>query len=96
MDIAFSASPNYPWPLSPSEPHRVAVEGAARSVLEARAGFPDSTLAQLYDPITMPPRLTKAHNDLNQAVDKAYGNIKFESEGARMSYLFDLYEKYLS
>jgi hypothetical protein len=87
---------NYPWPLSPSEPHRVAVEGAARSVLEARAGFPDSTLAQLYDPITMPPRLTKAHNDLNQAVDKAYGNIKFESEGARMSYLFALYEKYLS
>jgi hypothetical protein len=44
----------------------------------------------------MPPRLTKAHNDLNQAVDKAYGNIKFESEGARMSYLFALYEKYLS
>jgi len=86
---------NYPWPLSPSEPHRVAVEGAARSVIEARAGFPDSTLAQLYDPITMPPRLSKAHNVLNQAVDNAYGNIKFESEGARMSYLFDLYQKYL-
>ena len=87
---------NYPWPLSPSEPHRLAVESAAQAVLDARAAFPDSTLAQLYDPITMPPKLTKAHQVLNQAVDKAYGNIKFESEGARMSYLFELYQKYVA
>ena len=85
---------NFPWPLNPSERHRLAVERAAQVVLDARADFPDSTLAQLYDPLTMPPALTKAHQGLNQAVDKAYGNIKFESEGARMTYLFELYQKY--
>jgi hypothetical protein len=87
---------NFPWPPNPTDQQRLDVEQAARAVLDVRNTFPDSTLAQLYDPITMPPRLTKAHNVLNQAVDKAYGNIKFESEGARMSYLFDLYQKYLS
>ena len=85
---------NYPWPLNPSERHRLAVERAAQVVLDARAAFPDSTLAQLYDPLTMPPALAKAHQGLNQAVDKAYGNIKFESEGARMTYLFELYQRY--
>ena len=85
---------NFPWPQNPSERHQLAVAQAAQAVLDARAAFPDSTLAQLYDPLAMPPALTKAHHGLNQAVDKAYGNVKFESEGARMTYLFELYQNY--
>jgi hypothetical protein len=85
---------NFPWPLHPSDKQRQAVETAAQAVLNARASFPDSSLAQLYDPLTMPPGLTKAHQTLDQQVDKAYGNFKFESEGARMSFLFQLYQKY--
>jgi hypothetical protein len=84
---------NFPWPLDPDHKQRQAVEAAARAVLDARAGFPDSNLAQLYDPLTMPPDLSKAHQRLDQAVDKSYGNLKFESEGARMSYLFQCYQK---
>jgi len=85
---------NFPWPPNPSEKQRQAVETAAQTVIDSRATFPDSNLAQLYDPVTMPPVLSKAHKSLDQAVDKAYGKISFESEGARMSYLFQLYQKY--
>lgn len=85
---------NFPWPEEPSEKQYKAVEAAAQAVLKARYCFPDSTLAKLYDPVTMPPSLTKAHQVLDQQVDKAYGNFKFESEGARMSFLFQLYQKY--
>ena len=85
---------NFPWPLHPSDKQRQAVETAAQAVLNARSSFADSSLAQLYDPLTMPPGLTKAHQTLDQQVDKAYGNFKFESEGARMSFLFQLYQKY--
>lgn len=85
---------NFPWPEKPNEKQYKAVEIAAQDVLKARSSFPDSTLAQLYDPVTMPPALSKAHQVLDQQVDKAYGNLKFESEGARMSFLFQLYQKY--
>jgi hypothetical protein len=87
---------NFPWPPNPTEQQRLEVERSARAVLDARSAFPGSTLAHLYDPIMMPPSLTKAHRALNQAVDKAYGNISFESEGARVGYLFELYRGYLS
>lgn len=85
---------NFPWPEKPNEKQYKAVEAAAQDVLNARAYFTDSTLAKLYDPVTMPPSLTKAHQVLDQQVDKAYGNFRFESEGARMSFLFQLYQKY--
>jgi len=85
---------NFPWPENPNANQYKAVEVAGQEVLVARSCFPDSTLAQLYDPLTMPPSLTKAHQVLDQQVDKAYGNFKFESEGARMSFLFQLYQKY--
>jgi hypothetical protein len=85
---------NFPWPLQPTDKQQRTVEAAAQAVLNARASFPDSSLAQLYDPLTMPPGLTKAHQVLDQQVDKTYGNFKFESEGARMSFLFQLYQKY--
>ena len=56
--------------------------------------FPNSSLADFYHPLTMPPALTKAHNELDKAVDLAYRNQAFTSEANRMVYLFELYEKY--
>ncbi len=70
------------------------IETAAQRVLDARAEFPNSSLADLYDPLTMPPALVKAHNELDKAVDLAYRPQAFTSEANRMVFLFELYEKY--
>lgn len=86
---------NFPWP-TPTEPQRKAIENAAQAVLDARAEFPDSTLADLYDPLTMPPELTKAHKALNKVVDAAYGKTKFVTEAERVAYLFRLYQRLTS
>ena len=72
----------------------VTVEEAAQAVLDARAQFPDSSLADLYDPNTMPPVLVKAHQQLDKAVDLCYRPQLFPSEAKRIEYLFELYEKY--
>jgi hypothetical protein len=85
---------NYPWPKSPSEDRVAAVESAAQAVLDARAKFPDSSLADLYDPLSMPPVLVKAHKALDAAVDKCYRKEAFKSELERVEYLFGLYEEY--
>ena len=85
---------NYPWPESPSEKQISAIETAAQKVLDVRLQFPNSSLADLYDPLTMPPALVKAHHDLDKAVDLAYRPQPFASEAKRMEFLFDLYEKY--
>lgn len=87
---------NFPWPENPSEKHKQAIETAAQTVLDARAQFPDSTLADLYDPLTMPPVLLKAHQQLDKAVDAAYGNKNFKTEAERVAFLFELYQKYIS
>ena len=70
------------------------IEEKAQKVLDARAEFPGSSLADLYNPLTMPPALIKAHNELDKAVDLAYRPQPFTSEANRMVYLFELYEKY--
>ena len=62
--------------------------------MDARLQFPNSSLADLYDPLTMPPILVKVHNELDKAVDLAYRPQAFTSEANRMIFLFDLYEKY--
>ena len=62
--------------------------------MDARAEFPNSSLADLYDPLTMPPALVKAHNELDKAVDLAYRPQPFTSDANRMEFLFELYEKY--
>ena len=62
--------------------------------MDARQQFPNSSLADLYDPLTMPPILVKVHNELDKAVDLAYRPQAFTSEANRMIFLFDLYEKY--
>jgi hypothetical protein len=90
-DIVYN---NYPWPENPTEKQKEQIEKAAQKVLDARAEFPNSSLADLYDPLTMPPALVKAHNELDKAVDLAYRPQAFTSDANRMEFLFDLYEKY--
>lgn len=85
---------NFPWPENPTEKQKEAVETAAQSVLDARAQFPDSSLADLYDPNTMPPVLIKAHQQLDKAVDRCYRPQPFINETKRIEYLFGLYDKY--
>jgi hypothetical protein len=85
---------NYPWPLDPSDKHKKAVETKAQKVLDVREEFKDSSLADLYGPITMPPKLIKAHQELDKAVDLSYRPQAFVSEANRIEFLFDLYAKY--
>ncbi len=85
---------NYPWPENPSEKQIKAIETAAQKVLDARTEFPDNSLADLYDPLAMPPTLVKAHQELDKAVDVAYRSQAFTTEAKRMEFLFELYEKY--
>lgn len=68
----------------------------AQKVLDARAAYPDSSLADLYDPDTMPPDLRKAHSRLDAVVDRLYRRSGFDSERARAEFLLGLYEKTLS
>jgi hypothetical protein len=90
-DIVYN---NYPWPENPNDKQVKAIETAAQKVLDARQQFPNSSLADLYDPLTMPPTLVKAHNELDKSVDLAYRPQPFTSEANRMVFLFELYEKY--
>jgi hypothetical protein len=85
---------NYPWPENPSEKQIKTIEEKAQQVLDVRASFHTSSLADLYNPLTMPPALVKAHNELDKAVDAAYSKQSFSSEAKRMEFLFELYEKY--
>ena len=85
---------NFPWPKNPTAKQTADIKTKAQAILDARAGFPDSTLADLYDPLTMPPTLQKAHQALDKAVDRAYRKTAFNNEAARVSFLFDLYQQY--
>ena len=85
---------NYPWPKDPSKKNKAAVEAKAQKVLAVREEFPDSSLADLYDPLTMPPKLVKAHQELDKAVDLCYRPQAFTNEMARVEFLFDLYNDY--
>lgn len=91
-DIVYN---NYAWPLDPTEKQTATIEQKAQQVLDARAQFPMSSLAQLYDTLTMPYSLTKAHQELDKAVDVAYRSQPFPNEVKRMEFLFNLYEKYM-
>lgn len=103
-DIVYN---NFPWPEIQAEKPtaqqtraQAAIETAAQGVLDARAEFPDSSLADLYDPLSMPPALTKAHQKLDAAVDKAYeisgGKKAYKNDAERVAYLFELYQRYTS
>ncbi|MFN3405629.1 MAG: class I SAM-dependent DNA methyltransferase [Cytophagaceae bacterium] len=85
---------NYPFPENITDKQMQAVEEKAQNVLNIRKDFPNSCLAELYDPLLMPPSLVKAHNELDKVVDLAYRPQSFTSEAKRMEFLFELYEKY--
>jgi len=86
---------NFPWPENPTDKHQQAIEAAAQGVLDARGQFPASSLADLYDPLTMPPVLLKAHQTLDRAVDAAYGRRDFKSEAERVAFLFERYQHFI-
>ncbi len=88
-DIVYN---NFPWPQNPAGKQVNAIETAAQKVLDARLDFANSSLADLYDPLTMPPALVKAHHELDKAVDLAYRPQPFATEAKRMEFLFELYE----
>jgi len=90
-DIVYN---NLPWPENPSEEKMKAVGQAAQEALDARTKYPNSSLADLYDPLTMPADLVKAHQNLDRTVDSAYRKKSFNSSTERMEFLFGLYEKY--
>jgi hypothetical protein len=91
-DIVYN---NFPWP-EPTDAEREAIATAAQGVLDARAAHPGSTLADLYDPLTMPGDLLKAHQKLDRAVDTAYGRRDFKTEAERVAFLFERYQALVS
>ena len=89
-DIVYN---NFPWP-SPTQEQRKKIESTAEGILQARALYPDSSLADLYDPLTMPPELRKAHTANDRAVMQAYGMpIKETDEAACVAWLMRLYQE---
>lgn len=82
----------FPWPQA-DDKARTKVSALAQAVLDARALYPDCTLADLYDPDSMPPDLRKAHHALDLAVDKLYRAPPFANDRERVEHLFGLYEK---
>ena len=85
---------NFPWVENPTPKQIERIEQCAEAVLEARKMFPGASLADLYDPLAMPPVLMKAHQALDKAVDAAYRSTPFTSDSQRMEFLFELYNKY--
>jgi hypothetical protein len=84
---------NFPWP-TPTEEQKAKIEQTAQAILDARALYPDSSLADLYDELTMPAELRKAHQNNDRAVMQAYGfNIKDMTESKCVAELFRLYQK---
>ena len=84
---------NFPWPV-PAADQRSRIEQTAQGILDARALYPDSSLADLYDPLTMPPELRRAHQKNDAAVMQAYGMpIKETDEAACVAWLMRLYQE---
>jgi hypothetical protein len=84
---------NFPWPEDIGTAKRDAVEVAVHAVFDARMAHPDASLADLYDPISMPADLTKAHARLDRAVDKCYRSQPFANERNRIEFLFKAYQR---
>ncbi|HEY9701127.1 MAG TPA: type IIL restriction-modification enzyme MmeI, partial [Allocoleopsis sp.] len=83
---------NYPFPENVTDKQKEKVEKCAQLVLDIRAKYTDSSLADLYDPLSMPPDLVKAHQNLDKAVDLCYRSQPFVNELNRIEFLFNLYE----
>ena len=90
-DIVYN---NFPWP-TPTEEQKAKIEQTAQAILDARAKYPDSSLADLYDELTMPVELRKAHQDNDRAVMQAYGfPVKSTfTESQCVAELFKMYQE---
>ena len=87
-DIVYN---NFPWP-NPTDAQKAMIEQTAQAILDARALYPDSSLADLYDELTMPPELRRAHQANDRAVMLAYGfDVKTTTETLCVAQLFELY-----
>jgi hypothetical protein len=82
---------NFPWPEATDE-QKTAIESAGDAVLTARALFPDSSLADLYDPLTMPPELLKTHKTLDKTVMQVYGFSPQATEAEMVAALMERYQ----
>ena len=87
-DIVYN---NFPWP-TPTDEQRARIETTAQAILDARAKYPDCSLADLYDEVTMPPELRTAHRENDRAVMAAYGFPTSMTESACVAELFKLYQ----
>ena len=84
---------NFPWP-TPTDAQKVKIEQTAQAILDARALYPDASLADLYDEVAMPPELRKAHQQNDRAVMQAYGfDVKTTTESSCVAELMKLYQK---
>ncbi len=84
---------NFPWP-TPTDTQKTKIEQTAQAILDARARYPESSLADLYDELTMPPELRKAHQDNDRAVMQAYGfSIRDMTESKCVAELMRMYQK---
>ena len=84
---------NFPWPTT-TEQQKLKIEQTAQAILDARALYPNSSLADLYDELTMPPELRKAHQANDRAVMQAYGFWgKLNTETACVAELMKMYQK---
>ena len=82
---------NFPWPDNPVNPVKEKIAAMAQAILDARARYPESSLADLYDPLTMPPDLRAAHEANDRAVLAAYGLKPDTPEPEIVAHLFKLY-----
>ena len=88
-DIVYN---NFPWP-TPTDEQKAKIEQTAQAILDARERYPDASLADLYDPATMPPELVKAHQQNDKAVMRAYGfDIKTTTESSCVAELMRRYQ----
>jgi hypothetical protein len=85
---------NFPWPEDLPSQKINGVDKLAEQILKIRQRYPESTLADLYDPTATPPDLMRAHRDLDKFVDTCYRSQPFDTEMQRIEFLFDLYKKY--
>lgn len=84
---------NFPWP-NPTDEQKKKIEKTAQAILDARALYPDNSLADLYDPLTMPSKLLKAHQNNDRAVMEAYGlSVRNTTESDAVAFLFNMYSK---
>lgn len=89
-DIVYN---NFPW-CNPTPEQKALIEQTAQSILDARALYPDCSLADLYDEVTMPPELRKAHQANDRAVMKAYGfDVKTMTESSCVAELMKMYKR---